>query len=177
MSTESTPLWNVFEGWEGYQRSLVNAVRPLTAEQLAWRPAPHLRSVGELAGHIGQGRLVVFSRLQSPRAAELASQTAADNPQETLYGNAEALVRLLESSWGLIETALKDWTVADLATSYRFMDNGQAYALSRQWNMWLMLTHDLHHGGELAMLLGIQGVAAPELRERFGHLSIPPLAE
>jgi uncharacterized damage-inducible protein DinB len=177
MSTESIPLWDVLAGWEGYQRSLVNAVRPLTAEQLAWRPAPHLRSVGELVGHIGQGRLTIFARIQSPRNAELASQTGGDNPQETLYGNADALARKLESSWGLIEAALKEWSVADLATTDRYSDNGQTYALSRQWNIWLLLNHDLHHGGELALMLGIQGVPAPELRERFGHLANPPLAQ
>ena len=177
MSAEPMPLSKIFEGWEGYQRSLVNAVRPLTAEQLAWRPAPHLRSVGELVGHIGEGRFVVFARMQAPRDAELASQTGADNPQETLYGNAEALARILESSWALIEAALKEWTVADLALTYRHTESGQTYVISRQWTIWLMLTHDMHHGGELAMLLGIQGIAAPDLRDRFGHLVAPPLAE
>ena len=80
MSTESMPLSKVFEGWEGYQHSLVEAVRLLTPDQLAWRPALRLRSVGELAAHIAHGRVVVFSRIQTPRAAKLAGETEPDNP-------------------------------------------------------------------------------------------------
>src|SRR5689334_14574375 len=119
MSTDTMPLAEVFDGWESYQRSLVNTVRPLTTEQLAWRPAPHLRSVGEIVGHIGQGRIDWFSRMQAPRAAEFSDQTGAESQAETLYGNPEALVRKLENSWGIVEATLKEWTVADLAVTYR----------------------------------------------------------
>jgi uncharacterized damage-inducible protein DinB len=177
MSTESIPLWDVLEGWEGYQHSLVNAVRPLTAEQLAWRPAPHLRSVGELAGHISQGRIDWFTRMQAPHNAEFSDQAGAESLAETLYGNAEALVRKLDSSWGMIEATLKEWTVADLAVTYRHSYFGQTYTISRQWTIWRILTHDVHHGGELAVMLGIQGIAVPELGDQFGHLVMPPLAK
>ena len=176
MSTDAMPLSQVFEGWEGHQRSLVDTVRALTREQLAWRPAPHLRSVGELVGHISQGRIDWFARMQAPRSAELASQTGADNPQETLYGNAEALARHLEGSWRMVEATLNEWSVADLAVTYRHTYYGQTYAISRQWTIWRILTHDVHHGGELALMLGLQGVAVPELGYQFGHLAMPPLA-
>ena len=177
MSADSIPLAKVFAGWAGFQHSLVEAVRPLTSAQLAWRPAPQLRSVGELAAHIAHGRLVVFSRIQPALAAELASETEPDNPQETLYGNAQALARNLQSSWELIADALSEWTVADLDTTYRFTNGGQTFALSRQWNIWLALTHDMHHGGELATLLSIQGIPTPLRGDRFGHLVDPPLAQ
>jgi uncharacterized damage-inducible protein DinB len=118
MNTDSPSLIKVFEGWESHQRSLVDTIQPLTREQLAWRPAPRLRSVGELAGHISLGRIEWFARMQAPRSAELASQTAAENPEETLYSNAVALARHLEGSWGMIEAVLKEWTVADLRVTY-----------------------------------------------------------
>ena len=229
------PLTKIFEGWEGYQRSLVNAVRPLTAEQLAWRPAPHLRAVGELVGHIGQGRLDWFTRMQTPRDAEFSDQAGAESQAETLYGNAEALVRQLgrlvgddrggaqgvdrgrpgrdlppRVQWAAairasgrsgvspsrcaprrrslalmlgiqgiavpeplpaLDSAAAAWrwmalvplTFAGLGhgkwrclrrcvTSCPFM-NG--LSLSRQWTIWRILTHDVHHGGELALMLGM----------------------
>jgi hypothetical protein len=34
-----------YRGWQDYQALLVDAVSPLTPEQLALRPAPSLRSV------------------------------------------------------------------------------------------------------------------------------------
>jgi hypothetical protein len=45
-------LAQIFEGWDGYQTSLLHAVTPLTSEQLSWRPAPERRSIGELVRHI-----------------------------------------------------------------------------------------------------------------------------
>ena len=52
---------------------------------------------------------------------------------ELLQEYAAALAQNLESSWELIADALREWTVADLATTYRFTNGGQAIALSRQW--------------------------------------------
>ncbi len=46
----------LFEGWNGYETSLMHAVTPLTPE-LAWRPTPERRSIGELIRHISLGRI------------------------------------------------------------------------------------------------------------------------
>ena len=34
-----------------------------------------------------------------------------------------------------------------------------------------ILAHDFHHGGELAVTLGMQGIALPELGDEGGHLA------
>jgi hypothetical protein len=34
------------------------------------------------------------------------------------------------------------------------------YLVSRQWTLWRILSHDLHHGGQLALLLGLQASAS-----------------
>lgn len=47
--------------------------------------------------------------------------------------------------------------------------------LSRQWTIWRIMAHDLHHGGQLAILLGIQGIEIPELGDLGGHLTEPPV--
>ncbi len=55
---------------------------------------------------------------------------------------------------------------------------GKNYALTRQWITWHIIAHDLHHGGELTLMLGMQGIALPELGDEGGHLSErAPLAE
>jgi hypothetical protein len=41
----ASSLMSVYEGWDAYQHSILQAVTPLTREQLAWRPAAHMRSV------------------------------------------------------------------------------------------------------------------------------------
>ncbi len=42
----------IYDGWHTYQTALIEALRPLTADQLQLRAAPHLRTVGEIATHI-----------------------------------------------------------------------------------------------------------------------------
>jgi hypothetical protein len=64
----------VYEGWNGYRDSIVRAVAPLTPEQLAWRPAAHLRSVGELVRHIVLGPIDWFLRMEAPGSRELVSR-------------------------------------------------------------------------------------------------------
>src|SRR6266481_2438632 len=86
-------------------------------------------------------------------------------------------VEWLEASWQMIETTLTTWTVADLTQTYRHIREGKMYVVSRQWTIWRIMSHDLHHGGELAILLGLQGIEIPDLGDRGGHLTELSLAE
>ena len=187
MNATTTTLAAVFDGWKGHQTSLVHAVAPLTPEQLAWRPAENLNSVGELARHISLGRLTWFQRMGAPGSAELAAEIDAWERDSDgnlniveravpIAGQADALVHWLEVTWQIIERTLNSWTVADLAQSYRYTWNGDVYAISRQWTIWRILSHDIHHGGQLSLMLGTQGIEAFELGYLFGHITLPPLA-
>jgi len=196
--TTAPSLMSIFEGWDGHQLALVRAITPLTHEQLAWRPAPHLRSVGELISHIALARLYWSHNMGAPGSAELARQIApwegekanTENltefrrwfdaiakQEEAIVESPAELLRWLEASWQVIETTLTTWTVADLAQTYRHLYQGKMYAVSRQWVIWRIMSHDLHHGGELSILLGLQGVDIPDLGDQGGHLTELPLAE
>ena len=39
------------------------------------------------------------------------------------------------------------------------------------------MAHDIHHGGELSLMLGLQGIEAFELSAFGGHIVLPPLAD
>ena len=86
------------------------------------------------------------------------------------------LVRWLNLSWGIVEQTLTAWEVRDLFQTYRHTWNGNVYAVSRQWTLWRVMNHDLHHGGELSLMLGLQGIEAFELSALFGHIILPSLA-
>jgi len=170
-------LSNIFQGWDGYQISLVHAVAPLTPQQLAWRPREGLRSVGQLAAHISEGRISWFQRMDAPGSAELMQEIAVLESPEAIAADTGALVLWLEATWQMVEETLRQWTVDDLSYTYRHEYQGQTYAVSRQWTIWRIMAHDLHHGGELAVMLGMQGIAVPELGDLGGHLTMPPLVE
>jgi len=177
MSDEIVSLSKIFDGWDGYQTSILHAIQPLSQEQLAWRPAPNLRSVGELASHIALGRINWFSRIQAPGSAELLQeQNALSSPTAFAYQK-EEIIRWLEMSCQMIADTLNQWTVDDLFRSYHHEYGGKIYRVTYQWTIWRILSHDQHHGGELAIMLGMQGIQVPELGDFGGHLSTPPLAE
>ena len=57
----SAPAMQTFyDGWANYQRLLLTAIRELTPEQLALRPAPRLWAVWQLAGHMARSRAYWF---------------------------------------------------------------------------------------------------------------------
>jgi uncharacterized damage-inducible protein DinB len=185
-------LSTVYSGWEGYQQSIVNAVRSLSPAQLAWRPAPGQRSAGEVVRHIALGRATWFLRMNPPGGAALQAAIGAQGAdawevdadgnryvREAVFAidaDAGALVRWLERTWAVVEATLREWTVADLSRAFAHTWNGDAYAIPYQWVIWRIMAHDIHHGGELALLLGLQGIEAFELAALGGHIILPPRA-
>ncbi len=114
------------------------------------------------------------SRELEQKIASMGGQIAAE---AAVAADRAAIVEWLEASWRMIAGTFQQWTVADLARTYRYEYWGKTYAVSYQWTIWRILTHDIHHGGELALMLGMQGVQVPELGDLFGHLTEPPLAD
>jgi uncharacterized damage-inducible protein DinB len=90
--------------------------------------------------------------------------------------NGAELLGWLQASWNVVERTLRRWTVADLQQTYRHTWRGNTYAVSRQWTIWRIMAHDIHHGGELALMLGMQGIELFELGALGGHITEPPLA-
>ena len=187
MEISANSLMTVYEGWDGYQRSILQAVTPLTREQLAWRPADHLRPVGELIRHIALGRIDWFLRMEAPGSRELAGQINAwdEDPHGNRYAIEDAIVdaeqttdlaRWLEATWQMIDQTLRTWTVDDLKKTYLHTWRGNTYVVSRQWTIWRIMAHDIHHGGELVLMLGMQGIDNFELGDLGGHIIEPPLA-
>ncbi len=76
----------------------------------------------------------------------------------------------------MIADTLALWTVDDLAETYNHEYQGRVYAVSRQWTIWRIMAHDIHHGGQLSELLAMQGLFPLELTLLGGHLTEPPQA-
>jgi uncharacterized damage-inducible protein DinB len=177
-------LNSIFDGWQGYQTSLLRAIEPLTAEQLRWRPAPHRRSIGELVRHICLGRITWFARMQAPgidAACDRVPQwfTDGDNNRHADEGavaadDAAQLIEWLKLSWLPVQRVLDEWSVEDLTVSYPHRFARTDFLISRQWTIWRIMAHDIHHGGQLALLLALLGIDAVDLRTYGGHIVEPP---
>ncbi len=154
---QSVTLATPFKGWDRYQDLLVQTVQPLTSEQLAWRPAPQLRSAGELVAHIlgcRAGWLYEVMHEEEPRLAELSKWDEPGAPKRTT----EELVGGLLTTWAVIKNGLERWTISDLATEFpNVEDDGVPHEHTRQWLLWHLLEHDMHHGGEFSYVIGMNG--------------------
>jgi uncharacterized damage-inducible protein DinB len=153
------PLATFYRGWDRYQELLVTAVAPLSAAQLALRAAPKLRPIWELAAHIIAARVWWFHDMMGEGDEELEPLCMWDDPGEPQRSAAE-LELGLERTWELIADCLQRWTAKDLEREFPHPRRG---ALTRQWVLWHVLEHDLSHGGELFLTLGVHGLPAPDL--------------
>ncbi|HEU4329425.1 MAG TPA: DinB family protein [Roseiflexaceae bacterium] len=164
MSNATLSLAELYKGWDTYQERLVKAVRPLTAEQLALRAAPHLRPIGDLIAHIilvRAGWFFFVLNEQDPRLAQFGGWADAAE----LVKTADELVDGLETTWAVIHERLQRWTVEDLEPTFWDADDegNPEGPYSRQWVLWHLVEHDMHHGGELSFTLGMHQIPAVSL--------------
>jgi uncharacterized damage-inducible protein DinB len=76
--------------------------------------------------------------------------------------SASELVNGLETTWQVMQQALARWTPADWERTYEG-EPGEPTSFTRQWVIWHLIEHDLHHGGEISLTLGMHGLTAPDL--------------
>jgi uncharacterized damage-inducible protein DinB len=162
MSENPANVSPFYKGWDVYQDLLIKAIAPLTDEQLSLRAAPHLRSIYEILTHIIAVRVRWYNGLMGEGGEEIAPIGEWDRQGQQRRGAAE-LVGGLEKTLQFVQGCLAHWTPADLEYVFKGTWQGEDYALSRQWVIWHVIEHDLHHGGEVSLTLGMHGLTAPDL--------------
>jgi uncharacterized damage-inducible protein DinB len=155
-------LATFYDLWREYFDHLREAIAPLTAEQAALRPAPEQRSIGEIVAHIIAGRVFWLGDFIGETGEELDALCTWDDPGAPTTDVA-ALVSGLNRSWDFVASLLHRWTPEDMQQTFPHEWRGNHYELSRSWVVWNVLKHDLHHGGELSLALGLQGLQAPDI--------------
>ena len=79
--------------------------------------------------------------------------------------SAAELVAGMDASWQFMQVRLDRWTPTDLARTFPHDEPEwrDKYVTARSWVVWHVLEHDLHHGGEISLTLGMHGLQAPEM--------------
>ena len=166
MSEGNFTLDIFYQSWKNYQDELKQAIAPLTPEHLALRAAPGLRSVGEIVAHVISSRVHWFGDFMGemssmPGVESLLARNwqMRDAPPRT----AGELVEGLDTSWRFMADLLNKWDSADMQHTFPFEVDGDHYDNSRSWVTWHILEHDLHHGGEISIMLGMHGLQTPDV--------------
>jgi uncharacterized damage-inducible protein DinB len=158
-------LASCYKGWDSYQQHLIRAIALLTPEQLHLRAAPQLRSLCEQVAHMIAVRARWLYLDLHEGGAELDplmswdGWSAQHGREVPPMRSAAELVDGLETTWQVIEQALHRWTIADLEEVFPPTLPGED-AFTRQFVIWHLIEHDLHHGGELSFVLGMHGLTA-----------------
>jgi uncharacterized damage-inducible protein DinB len=151
-----TTLETLYQGWENYQNQLVRAIAPLSEADLAKGAGAGLRTIGVLATHIVATRAGWFHEEVGEGTEETAPYDRWTS-RDGITRSAAELVAGLETTWRMIRAALARWTPEEMARPFEVEYEGKTYTYTRQWIIWHLLEHDLHHGGELSYSLGMIG--------------------
>lgn len=166
-----TRLCSIYEGWEGFNRSLVLAIQGLEPGTLNHRLHPDLKSVREILVHIGDGRVDWLRRID-PEGFHSLFDTMQNRTHDP--SSITELTDWLNQTYDAVENMLNMWTNDDLNVVFRQEYRGKVYTVSRQWVIWRVLSHDIYHGGQVSELLGAMGIFPTELTWLGGHLTEPP---
>jgi len=160
MADDNFTLTTIYASWKEYQDRLKASLAPLTAEQLALRAAPGLRSIGENAAHIIGCRIGWFAfTLGEDRGADPYLLTNWGEPDAPVPAAAE-LAQALDHTWQFMADCIARWSPDDMRTTFPDDWDGVQVQLSRAWIVWHVLEHDLHHSGEISLTLGMHGIPA-----------------
>jgi uncharacterized damage-inducible protein DinB len=161
MAENQSTLSIFYQGWHDYQELLTKAIAPLSSEQLMLSAAPRLRSIGATVLHIVGARARWFHDLMAIGDNDFAKLGRWDRGDAPIRDAAE-LAYGLATTWSVMQETLTNWTPEDLQFSYKG-EPGDPETFTRQWVIWHLIEHDLHHGGEISLILGMHGLQAPDL--------------
>ncbi|GHO49372.1 DinB family protein [Ktedonospora formicarum] len=167
MTQPLSPLVTFYrQGWENHHQALIASITPLTQEQLSLPVAPHHTSIGELLAHMVDARISWFHGWmgESNKAMIHWHEERLRNTLTTY--EATELAASFEESWQVISSAMERWNFADLErvfpAAHQAWLQSQGFeeepAHTRQWIVWHVLEHEIHHGGELSLALGTHGL-------------------
>lgn len=163
MTEPQAVISTIYEGWHTYQALLIKALEALSPEQLALSAAPSLRSIEDIATHVIGARARWFYLLMGEGGEAFADLGTWDR-EGMPARNAAELIQGLETTWQGMQETIARWTPSDWQHTYRGdEDDGEPAIITRQWVIWHLIEHDLHHGGEMSLTLGMHGLSAPNL--------------
>jgi uncharacterized damage-inducible protein DinB len=140
---------DLFAHWERVQRQTLAAIDLFSDSELAFRPFPASWPVGEIMLHIagaedGWFRHVVWREVSEwppdGRLDEHPSRAAIKAVVSSVHSRTAAYLASLDES--------------DLQRTIEFPWGGSA---SLYWVIWHVIEHEIHHRGELSLILGLLG--------------------
>ena len=161
MAEGNFTLTTFYDNWKAYQDHIKAAIAPLTTKQLALEASPHLRTVGQLALHIIGCRAGWFTYTMGENWGDEGKTYAEWDARGASMRTPAEMVEAFERTWQGMADCLARWNDDDMRKTFEDdWGDGKIVHLSRAWIVYHVMEHDLHHGGELSLTLGMHGIPA-----------------
>jgi len=143
-----------FDHWATVRAGLLEALALLSDEQLDFVPAERLWSLGKVARHIAEAEEGWFRYVVLGELAAWPEFRDEDTP--TVAEVRSLLNRVHERTERYLETLAEEELAQAVHTPW-------GTDLSLRWIVWHVLEHEIHHRGEIFLMLGLMGMVAPEI--------------
>ena len=151
-----------YDRWPQYNRRLIEAIEPLTAEQLATHASAEHWPIWAIVGHLAATRVYWLCHILGEPGAE---STPWPDPTDEGWEDdlahprdAAELVAALTTSFAIIDHVLDRWTPDMLGEEVERFYGAERQVHSRTSILQRLFTHDAYHDGELAIALGSHGL-------------------
>lgn len=158
----------LYPDWPQSAERLRNAVKDLSADQLALRASPEHAPIWALAAHVAGTRVYWLCGVFEQPVADttpfpepmtgIGWEDDEDHPR-----SGQELVTALDSSWCVIADCLERWTVDDLERTAGRTRDGVEQVHTRASVLNRLFSHDAFHAGEISQLLGLHDLPPIDL--------------
>jgi uncharacterized damage-inducible protein DinB len=145
---------HLLDHWKEVRRDLFRALDKITDEQLNFVPREGLWSLGQVARHIAQAEEFWFRFIVRRELAEQPRFSAE------AYPTVKSVKALLTEVHDRTEAYLVTLSEADLGHTFATPWGEEP---SLRWIIWHVFEHEIHHRGEIFLMLGLMGMEGPDI--------------
>ena len=146
---------DLFKHWDEVRANLFRGLDMLTDAQLEFVPREGLWALGDVARHIANAEEGWFRYVI---AREYDEWPPAYAPAD--YPTVASIKTLLTETHARTESYLETLSLADLDQQ---IEAPWGHSFSLYWIIWHIVDHELHHRGEIFLMLGLMGLDAPDI--------------
>lgn len=143
-----------FKHWDEVRTELYRALDLVSDDQLDFVPREGLRSLGDVARHIPETEEGWFRYGIDHAYDKWPDYSKAD------YPTVASIKTLLAEVHAKTDAYLETLNLDDLNREVEMPWNEP---VSLSWIIWHVIDHELHHRGEIFLMLGLMGIEAPAI--------------
>jgi uncharacterized damage-inducible protein DinB len=138
----------MYSHWDQVRSGLLSTIAEFSEDELQYAPFKDSWSAGQIMLHIADCEENWLHGVVQGDFDPWISYPLSEYPSKV------DIRRLLDSTRERTIAFLDELTTGDLETIYT-SPNGEKYTL--RWIIWHVLEHEIHHRGELSLILGLLG--------------------